>query len=289
MSLREQYQFLFDVTYNDALRERFLSQPYEVLKEARLDTEEFQPLTQGRINRMRGESLARRAYYLNIFFSSLPGTTFVLTSACRSLEPLNSFFSSPNFQNCFSSDESFVQAFNGFLAEQVQHYASKLPFLPDLHSFEWAIYLLRTRLSQEGSNVPRKVPLDHTRRLVLAPHTLLGHFTYPITEIVDYIDYFKASSWYRLAPLYAAAGERIPTLVIPHEPLSEPLLVLLTLQSTRHRILKIKPSQYDALVACDGTRTCDQVLEAVAASEVPKLTAWLDYCWQNRMLEYLEP
>jgi len=241
------------------------------------------------MNRMRGESLARRAYYLNIFFSCFPGTTFVLTSACRSLEPLNSFFSSPHFQNCFSTDESFVDAFNGFLAEQVQHYASKLPFLPDLHSFEWAMYLLRTRPSQEESSLPGKVPLDHTRRLVRAPHTLPRRFTYPITEIVDYVDYFKASSWYRLAPLYAAAGERMPTLVIPHEPLSKPLLVLLTLQGARRRILKIKPSQYDALVACDGTRSCDQVLEAVAASELPKVAAWLDYCWQNRMLEYFEP
>lgn len=289
MSLREQYQFLFDVTYDDALREQFLSQPHEVLKEASLDTEEFRPLTQGRMNRMHGESLARRAYYLNIFFSYFPRTTFVLTSACRSLEPLNNFFSSPHFQNCFSSDESFVDAFNGFLSEQAQHYASKLPFLPDLHAFEWAIYLLRTMPSQEGNSVPGKVPLDHTRRLVQAPHTLLRRFTYPITEIVDYIDYFKTSNWYRLAPLYAAACERMPTLVIPHEPLSEPLLALLTLQGTRHRILKIKPSQYDALVACDGTRTCDQVLETVAASELPMVAAWLNYCWQNRMLDYFEP
>ena len=289
MSLREQYQFLFDVTYDDALREQFLSQPQEVLKEASLDTEEFRPLTQGRMTRMHGESLARRAYYLNIFFSTFPRTTFGLTSACRDLEPLNSFFSSPNFQNCFSSDESFVEAFNGFLAEQVQHYAAKMPSLPDLHSFEWAIYLLRTRPPQEGSSVPRKVPLDHTRRLVQAPHTLLRRFTYPITEIVDYIDYFRASSWYRLAPLYAAACERMPTLVIPHEPLSEPLLVVLTIQRARHRILKIKSSQYDALVACDGTRSCDQVLDVLAASERPKLAAWLDYCWQNEMLEYFEP
>src|SRR5688572_14630181 len=140
MSLRDQYQFLFNVTYDNALRERFLSQPQNLLKEQGL-AEEFRPLTQGRINRIRVESLARRGAYLKTFFSCFPKTTFVLTSACRSLEPLSSFFASPHFLNCFSSNESFVDAFNSFLAQQVRRYTSKVPSLPDLHSYEAALYL----------------------------------------------------------------------------------------------------------------------------------------------------
>jgi len=286
MSLRDQYQFLFNVTYDNALRERFLSQPQNLLKEQGL-AEEFRPLTQGRINRIRVESLARRGAYLKTFFSCFPKTTFVLTSACRSLEPLSSFFASPHFLNCFSSNESFVDAFNSFLAQQVRRYTSKVPSLPDLHSYEAALYLLRTRPHDEGG-LTREVPMDLTRCLVQAPHALLRRFTYPITEIVEYIDYFTASSWYHLAPLYAAVDECMPTLVIPHEALSDPLLALLTLQGKELRVLKIKASQYDVLAGCDGTRSCHQLLEAVESADLPRLTAWLDYCWQKRILDYFE-
>jgi hypothetical protein len=205
------------------------------------------------------------------------------------MEPSNSFFSSPHFLNCFSSDESFVDAFNAFLTEQAGHHAGRVPSLPDLHSYEWALYQLRTNPARDDHGSTSETPLDHARPLILAPHVLLRQFSYPITEIVDYIDYFTASSWYRLAPLYAAAGQTMPSLVIPHAALSEPLLVLLTLRGAEHRILKIKRSQYDALAACDGTRTYDQVLENVEQSERPRVAAWLNHCRQNRMLEYFEP
>lgn len=286
MSLHDQYQFLFDVTYDTALRERFLSQPQDLMNEWGLTTEELRPLSQGRINRLHGESLARRAYYLKIFFSYFPKSTFVLTSACRSMEPLNNFFSTAHFQNCFASNESFVDAFNGFLAEQAPRYASKAPALPDIYSYEEALYLLRTRSHSDDKSL-KDAPVDRTRHLVQAPHTLLRRFTYPITEIVDYIDYFMDSSWYHLAPLCAAAGERMPALVIPHQPLEEPLPALLMLEGGVLRVLKIKQSQYDVLAACDGTRTCDELLEGVEAAERPRLTTWLDYCWRNRILESL--
>jgi hypothetical protein len=221
-----------------------------------------------------------------MFFRCFPRTTFVLTGACKSLDPLNSFFSSTHFLNCFSGSESFIDAFNSFLGLQVRRYTSNAPSLPDLHSYEEALYLLRTRSPVEGS-LTREAPMDHTRRLVQAPQTLLRRFTYPITEIIEYIDYFTGGIWYRLAPLYAVAGESIAALVIPHEALPEPLLVLLTLQGEQLRVLKIKPSQYDVLAACDGTRNRDQLLEAVAA-DLPRLSAWLDYCWQNRILDYFE-
>lgn len=289
MSLRDQYRLLFHIVYDDALRERFLSKPENVLKERGLAAEEIRTLAQGRVKRLRGESLARRAYYLNLFFSHFPRTTFVLTSACGSLEPLNSFFSTTHFLNCFSSSQSFVDAFNGFLAQQARRYASKVPSLPDLHAYEEALYLLRTRPLDEN-DLTREDPMDRTCRLVQAPHTLLRRFTYPITEIIDYINYFTASSWYRLAPLCAAAGESMPGLVIPHEALPEPLPALLMLQRAELRVLKIKPSQYKVLAACDGTQSCDKVLETVAsdAADLRRLIAWLDYCWQNRFVSYLE-
>lgn len=287
MSLRGQYEFLFNVTYDETLRERFLREPNNLFNERGLPAEEFQPLAQGRINRIRGESLARRSYYLNIFFSYFPRTTFALTSACRSLDPLHSFFAAPDFLNCFSSDESFVEAFNRFLAQQVRRYANTAPSLPDLHAYEEALYQLRTRPG-EGGSLTRQEPLDFTRRLVQSPRVFLRCFTYPITEIVDYIDYFTRSSWYRLAPLWAAAGEGMPTLVIPHEQSAEPLPVLMTLRGTKLRVLKIKTSQYDVLAACDGTRNCEQLLEAAEPADRPRLMAWLNYCWQNKILDYFE-
>jgi len=286
MSLHDQYQFLFDVTYDSALRERFLSGPQDLMNEWGLATEELRPLSHGRIQRIHGESLARRAYYLNIFFSYFPRTTFVLTSACRSLEPLNSFFTTPHFQNCFASRESFVDAFNRFLSEQVPRYASKVPSLPDIHAYEEALYLLRTRPQNDDDSL-RDTAVDGTRRLVQASHALPRRFTYPITEVVDYIRYFMDSSWYHLAPLCAAAGETMPALVIPHEPLPEPLPALLMLQGGELRILKIKRSQYDVLAACDGTRTGDELLDSAEPAERPRLTTWLDYCWRNRILDYL--
>ena len=287
MSLREQYAFLFNVTYDDALRNQFLSEPQNLLNERGFTAEEFQPLTQGRTKGIHAEYQMRRAHYLDMFFRCFPRTSFVLTGACKSLDPLNSFFSSTHFLNCFSGSQSFLDAFSSFLRLEVPRYTSQTPSLPDLHSYEEALYRLRTTSPVEGS-LTRDAAMDHTRRLVQAPHTLLRRFTYPITEIIEYIDYFTAGIWYRLAPLYAVAGESIAALVIPHEALPEPLLALLMLQGEQLRVLKIKPSQYDVLAACDGTRNRNQLLEAVAAADLPRLSAWLDYCWQHRILDYFE-
>ncbi len=285
MALTEQFQTIFQISYDDAFRERFFSDPSATLSERGHTAEEVRILTSGQLERLQAKSLADKAHYLKTFFQYFPKTMYVLTSATRSLEPLYAFFNSSYFVQCFSCAESFTDAFSRFLSEQSNIYTHLVPCLPDLHTFEDALLRLQ---AMSDRTPPEAVTLDRARCLARGARGLVRNFNYPVTEIVEYINHFTVSEWYRLSPLWAAAGEPVPRMVIPHARLQDATTLTFLQRKNGPVMLKFSTSQHAALVACDGTRNSSEVAAAVGAEgdEKHALEEWITFCLQQEILVY---
>lgn len=287
MPLTEQFHTIFQISYDDAFRERYFNDPQAALSERGHTADEVRALTSGQLERLHAKALADKAHYLKTFFQHFPKTMYVLTSATSSLEPLYAFFTSKHFTECFACGESFTDAFSRFLSEQTQAYTHLVPSLPDLHAFEDALRLLQNQPAPDTAS-QETVALDKTRRLVRGARGVVRRFDYPITEIIEYINHFTVSEWYRLSPLWAAAGETVPRMLIPHERLAEPVTLTFLNRKDGASMLKFSPVQNAALVACDGTRDAEEVATAAGASgdEKRALEDWITFCLQHEILDY---
>lgn len=287
MALTEQFRTIFRLSYDDAFRERYFSDPEAALSERGHTAAEVRALTSGQLERLHAKALADKAHYLKTFYQHFPKTMYVLTSATSSLEPLYAFFTSTHFVECFSGGESFTDAFSRFLSEQSQAYTHLVPCLPDLHAFEDALRLLQKQAAPDAA-LQEAVVLDRSLYLVRGARGVVRRFDYPITDIIEYINHFTVSEWYRLSPLWAAAGETVPRMLIPHERPAEPVTLTFLNRKDGASMLKFSPMQNAALAACDGTRNSSDLAATVGAEGEEKRTLedWLTFCLQHEILGY---
>lgn len=287
MPLTEQFRTIFQISYDDAFRERYFADPEAALSERGHTADEVRALTSGQLERLHAKALADKAHYLKTFFQHFPKTMYVLTSATSSLEPLYAFFTSAHFVECFSGGESFTDAFSRFLSEQARAYTHLVPCLLDVHAFEDALRLLQNQSATDTAS-QEAVTLDRSRRLVRGARSVVRRFDYPVTDIIEYINHFTVSEWYRLSPLWAAAGETVPRMLLPHERLAEPVTLAFLNRKDGTSMLKFSPLQAAALVACDGTRNSVDVVAAVGArgDEKRALEDWITFCLQHEILGY---